>query len=43
MLESNIMYNWPDVMMQCTLLDEDASHVPNILRAISFIKLAQVG
>ena len=30
MLESNIMYNWPDVMMQCTLLDEDASHVPNI-------------
>ena len=31
MLESNIMYNWPDVMMQCTLLDEDARHLPNIL------------
>jgi len=30
MLESNLMFNWPDVMMQCTLLDEDASHVPNI-------------
>ncbi|MBT4160949.1 MAG: CoA transferase [Gammaproteobacteria bacterium] len=30
MLESNIMFNWPDVMMQCTLLDDDASHVPNI-------------
>ena len=30
MLESNIMYNWPDVMMQYTLLDEDAHHVPNI-------------
>ncbi len=30
MLESNIMFNWPDVMMQCTLLEEDANHVPNI-------------
>ena len=30
MLESNIMHNWPDVMMQCTLLDDDARHVPNI-------------
>lgn len=30
MLESNIMYNWPDVMMQCTVMEEDASHVPNI-------------
>jgi len=24
------MYNWPDVMMQCTVMEEDASHVPNI-------------
>jgi crotonobetainyl-CoA:carnitine CoA-transferase CaiB-like acyl-CoA transferase len=30
MLESNIMFNWPDVMMQCTLLEEDANHTPNI-------------
>ncbi len=30
MLESNIMFNWPDVMMQCTVLEEDANHVPNI-------------
>lgn len=30
MLESNIMFNWPDVMMQCTLLDDDARHIPNI-------------
>lgn len=30
MLESNIMFNWPDAMMQCTLLEEDANHTPNI-------------
>ena len=31
MLESNIAFNWPDVMMHCTLLDEDATHLPNLL------------
>lgn len=30
MLESNIMFNWPDVMMQCSLEEEDGYHVPNI-------------
>ena len=38
MLESNIMYNWPDVMMQCTLLDEDAHHVPNIFAKYQLYK-----
>jgi crotonobetainyl-CoA:carnitine CoA-transferase CaiB-like acyl-CoA transferase len=33
MLESNIMFNWPDVMMQCTLLEEDANHTPNIFNS----------
>jgi formyl-CoA transferase len=31
MLESNIAFNWPDVMMHCTLLDSDATHLPNLL------------
>ena len=31
MLASNIMYNWPDVMMQCSLLEEDSQHLPNLL------------
>ena len=30
MLESNIMFNWPDAMMQCSLVGEDGQHVPNI-------------
>ncbi len=30
MLASNIMYNWPDVMMHCSLLEEDGMHTPNI-------------
>ncbi len=30
MLESNIMFNWPDVMMHCSLLEEDGVHLPNI-------------
>jgi crotonobetainyl-CoA:carnitine CoA-transferase CaiB-like acyl-CoA transferase len=33
MLEANLAFNWPDVMMDCTLLDEDANHRPNILGA----------
>ncbi|MEE2683425.1 MAG: CoA transferase [Actinomycetota bacterium] len=31
MLEANIAFNWPDVMMHETLLDEDALHLPNLL------------
>lgn len=31
MLESNLGFVWPDVMMDCTLLDEDVHHLPNIL------------
>jgi crotonobetainyl-CoA:carnitine CoA-transferase CaiB-like acyl-CoA transferase len=33
MLEANLAFNWPDVMMDCTLLDADADHRPNILAA----------
>jgi crotonobetainyl-CoA:carnitine CoA-transferase CaiB-like acyl-CoA transferase len=33
MLEASLAFNWPDVMMDCTLLDEDADHRPNILGA----------
>lgn len=32
MLESSLAFNWPDVMMHCTLLDEDATNYPNILK-----------
>ncbi len=31
MLEANLGFNWSDLMMHCTLLDEDALHLPNIL------------
>ncbi len=31
MLEANIAFNWPDVMMHETLLDSDALHFPNLL------------
>ncbi|MBG01507.1 MAG: hypothetical protein CL470_04475 [Acidimicrobiaceae bacterium] len=31
MLEANIAFNWPDVMMHETLLDNDALHLPNLL------------
>lgn len=31
MLEANIAFNWPDVMMHETVLDEDALHLPNLL------------
>ena len=31
MLEANIAFNWPDVMMHCTVLDDDATHLPNLL------------
>lgn len=31
MLEANIAFNWPDVMMHATVLDDDAVHLPNLL------------
>ncbi len=31
MLEANLAFNWPDVMMHLTLLDDDATHLPNLL------------
>lgn len=31
MLESNLMFNWPDVMMHCSMLEEDGNHLPNLL------------
>ena len=31
MLEASVRYLWPDGMMHCTLLDADATHMPNIL------------
>lgn len=31
MMASNLMYNWPDVMMHCSLLEEDGMHLPNLL------------
>jgi len=31
MLESSLAFNWPDVMMDCSLLDEDADHRPSVL------------
>ena len=33
MLDSNIMFNWPDVMMQCSLLEEDSLNLPNVLES----------
>ena len=33
MLEANLAFVWSDVMMDCTLLDDDASHLPNVLRS----------
>lgn len=31
MLESNIAFLWPDVMMHATVLADDATHMPNLL------------
>lgn len=33
MLEASLAFNWSDVMMDCTLLDEDADHRPSVLAA----------
>ncbi|HIG41357.1 MAG: CoA transferase [bacterium] len=40
MLESNIAFNWPDIMMHCTLLDEDATHLPNLLASYRLYQCA---
>lgn len=40
MLESNIMFNWPDVMMHCSLLEEDAIHLPNIFSSYRLYRCA---
>ncbi len=31
MLEANLAFVWSDVMMDCTLLDDDVQHLPNVL------------
>ena len=31
MLESNLQFIWSDGMMHCSLLDDDANHLPNLL------------
>jgi crotonobetainyl-CoA:carnitine CoA-transferase CaiB-like acyl-CoA transferase len=33
MIESNLSFNWPDVMMHCSLQDDDAVHLPNMLQS----------
>ncbi|MBA58639.1 MAG: hypothetical protein CMQ40_05640 [Gammaproteobacteria bacterium] len=38
MLDSNIMFNWPDVMMQCSLLEDDGHHLPNVLEGYRLYK-----
>ena len=38
MLESNVAFNWPDIMMHCTLLEEDAHHLPNTLASYSLYR-----
>ncbi len=40
MLEANIAFNWSDVMMHCSLLDEDAEHRPNIIGAYRLYRCA---
>ena len=31
MLEANLAFVWPDVMMDCSLLDDDVQQLPNVL------------
>ena len=40
MLDSNIMFNWPDVMMQCSLLEEDSLNLPNVLESYRLYRCA---
>jgi crotonobetainyl-CoA:carnitine CoA-transferase CaiB-like acyl-CoA transferase len=40
MLESNVMFNWPDVMMHCSLLEEDGTHMPNLFASYRLYRCA---
>lgn len=40
MLDANIAFNWSDVMMHCSLLDEDAEHRPNLIGAYRLYRCA---
>lgn len=40
MLQANIAFNWSDVMMHCSLLDEDAEHRPNLTGAYRLYRCA---
>lgn len=40
MLEANLAFQWPDVMMHCTLLDDDATHLPNLLNSYRLFRSA---
>lgn len=40
MLESNVMFNWPDVMMHCSMLEEDGLHMPNIFASYRLYRCA---
>ena len=43
MLEANIAFNWPDVMMHETVLDDDALHLPNLLGSYQYFPRQMVG
>lgn len=38
MLEANIAFNWSDVMMHCSLLDDDAEHRPNLVTSYRLLR-----
>lgn len=40
MLEANLAFQWPDVMMHCTLQDDDATHLPNLLASYRLFRAA---
>ncbi len=40
MLDANIAFNWSDVMMHCSLLDDDAEHRPNLIGAYRLYRCA---
>jgi len=40
MLEANLAFVWPDVMMDCTLLDDDVHHLPNVLTSYRLYQCA---
>jgi crotonobetainyl-CoA:carnitine CoA-transferase CaiB-like acyl-CoA transferase len=43
MLEANLAFTWPDVMMDQTLLDDDASHRPNLLQGYRVFPARRLG